>query len=402
MNGKDFIHQISSIDMPDMERIRKNCLAGLSEAKKSQKITAKRLVAVGLCAIIVLAIFPVGMMFINLNGNGVTLSDTGEIYDEHGNILNLKGLPAVDFIVQDDPYGDRLGVRNLPELIYQPGSYSINSNFGVIRVTTVNEYGKDSTKNQPIYLIQADVILDIENKLDENIEIIQYYRGACPGETNQILRQEGIYIVPLTDITEGENAGRHGVWGSLDVLFEVDDKGLIHSHSGYYDFKRFDGKPYQDLLAEIKTIKSDIAFSVVNQLWKIPVLYKMTVLDEPQESIDKNSIPVLQYRVFVELFNENAKVVDYEMALGLRDFYMLKDAPLLKKGAVYITGDILYGYDNVGMSGNRTLIIKNGNILVPLVKDSDFWVLNIKTVNELYDAIDRLNKYYDWEREMFY
>ncbi|MCL2085110.1 MAG: hypothetical protein FWH06_07640 [Oscillospiraceae bacterium] len=73
----------------------------------------------------------------------------------------------------------------------------------------------------------------------ETISIMQSkYGGCCADEETNLLRNGGVYMLPLR-YWEGE-----GVWiidGDLDVLFEVDDKGRVWSHSAFEEFNRYDG-----------------------------------------------------------------------------------------------------------------------------------------------------------------
>jgi hypothetical protein len=61
------------------------------------------------------------------------------------------------------------------------------------------------------------------------LKIKQSLYGGCVGdEQTNLLRVGGVYVLPLVRF---ESDDVWSVYGDLDALFEVDDKGLIHSHS---------------------------------------------------------------------------------------------------------------------------------------------------------------------------
>ena len=57
-------------------------------------------------------------------------------------------------------------------------------------------------------------------------------------EFTNMLKKGGVYLLPLW---HWEN-DVYLIYSDLDVLFEIDDYGLVWSHSIYPDFNRFDGK----------------------------------------------------------------------------------------------------------------------------------------------------------------
>jgi hypothetical protein len=101
-------------------------------------------------------------------------------------------------------------------------------------------------------------------------------------ERTNMLRAGGVYLLPL-EYYEEEDIWR--VWAELDVLFEVDDKGLIWSHSPYEGFSRFDGRGANELADAILAITSDenlpaavTTFGQIARHWG--VLVDVTVLSE--------------------------------------------------------------------------------------------------------------------------
>ncbi len=54
------------------------------------------------------------------------------------------------------------------------------------------------------------------------------------------------------------------VIGDMDVLFEVDDKGRVWSHSAYEDFNQYDGQDVDKFIGELQTLISNDDFLLAN------------------------------------------------------------------------------------------------------------------------------------------
>lgn len=83
----------------------------------------------------------------------------------------------------------------------------------------------------------------------------------CLGTTN-LLREGGVYLLPL----EQFNAEWY-VTGDMDVLFEVDDKGNVWSHSAFEAFNQYDGQAAGHLISELRTLSSNDDFLLSNSLF---------------------------------------------------------------------------------------------------------------------------------------
>jgi len=78
---------------------------------------------------------------------------------------------------------------------------------------------------------------------------------SCIGEPI-LLRKGGVYLLPLGCFDwEGEDYWH--VMGEEDVLFEVDERGMVFSHSDFPAFAAYDGKPYAALLEDIRAVVRD-------------------------------------------------------------------------------------------------------------------------------------------------
>jgi len=118
-------------------------------------------------------------------------------------------------------------------------------------------------------------------ELPEVIEITQYkYGGCCAGEETNLLREGGVYLLPLY-FWDGGNTWQ--VAADLDVMFEVDNSGLIWSHSQYEGFNRFDGQEATVVADLITAMTSDVNFPAAVTLFGIiarhwGVMMEVTVL----------------------------------------------------------------------------------------------------------------------------
>jgi len=78
---------------------------------------------------------------------------------------------------------------------------------------------------------------------------------TCVGEP-MLLRRGGVYLLPL-GCFDWEGADYWYVMGDVDVLFEVDDRGLLYSHSSFADFAAYDGRPHAALMEDVRAIVRD-------------------------------------------------------------------------------------------------------------------------------------------------
>jgi hypothetical protein len=84
--------------------------------------------------------------------------------------------------------------------------------------------------------------------------------GMCGWDccTGTFMREGGVFLLPiLYSDSEWSRERNHDGWftyGYLDVLFEVDDEGLVWSNSWSSEFDRFDGRPWQMLARAIRGV----------------------------------------------------------------------------------------------------------------------------------------------------
>jgi len=67
-----------------------------------------------------------------------------------------------------------------------------------------------------------------------------------------LLRQGGVYLLPLM-----RHEGEFFLMGDMDVLFEVDERGNVFSHSALEAFSAYDDRPWQDVMDAVRDIVRD-------------------------------------------------------------------------------------------------------------------------------------------------
>lgn len=73
-----------------------------------------------------------------------------------------------------------------------------------------------------------------------NSEYYSYFMDPSKGVSHEGIREGGVYVLPL-ELKHGEDARvKYSVAGGFDFLFEVDNHGLIHSHSNLQAYTIYD------------------------------------------------------------------------------------------------------------------------------------------------------------------
>jgi hypothetical protein len=194
--------------------------------------------------------------------------DTGGVVAGAGSeskpkIETIFGLPTSDYTWDggDGVNADRMTMSELRYLMREFDSYdpNVSAVFAVVRVTGAEPYTRKlSWGTFEGQLATADILDIIGDSIDIPVKIEQSLYGGCTNsdETN-LLRIGGVYVLPLVKLESDEH---WTIYGDLDVLFEVDDKNLIHSHSEYPEIKKYDGKELASLWKDIRNLHSDWLF----------------------------------------------------------------------------------------------------------------------------------------------
>ena len=288
MKGKDIIAHAVRTEMPDMEQLRQNVIKrATAKVAVKRSVWVRRLVPVTACAILLLATFialphlqntipNTGNNFnsgseigINENGDNGNNSNNGqgngyvqnnesannqqevEQTPQHSDNLlppEFVGLPVTNHCLpQENPMASRMGVGSLLDILGTPGRavqfWDANpvQAFAFVRVVETTQDGDMLTSVVEV----LRTVWSRERELPEIMTLVQH-SGAimCCSPYGEMMREGGVFLLPLWYNDGSMQGWREGWfnWTYRDVLFEIDDKGLVWSRSNFSAFNRFDGR----------------------------------------------------------------------------------------------------------------------------------------------------------------
>ncbi|GHU49067.1 hypothetical protein FACS1894127_1270 [Clostridia bacterium] len=190
---------------------------------------------------------------------GLTLDGAEESAASYDSPDRWQGLPAEDFVLDEQGKtgvaADRMGFRTLGDLAAYADAWVV--------VPGIRETAQDGDNMQTSIAEYAETIGDyiITRQWDDHtistgsrVLIRQNLIGGCTmDEPNNLLRVGGVYLLPLKF---NQYWGAYDVVGDLDVLFELDDRGKIVSHSRFPEFNKYDGKSFSVLLDDVRALYS--------------------------------------------------------------------------------------------------------------------------------------------------
>ena len=168
----------------------------------------------------------------------------------------IRGLPTSDYTWDEGNTGteaNRLLTNELRLLMREFDSYdpTVKAAFAIVKVERVEQFAKNSEYGVEGQIATCGVLYNVlGDGLDVPFKVKQYLYGGCTNdEETNLIREGGVYVLPLVTI-EGQETWE--IYGDLDVLFEVNDKGLIVSHSSYSELNKYDNKPLSELWNDIE------------------------------------------------------------------------------------------------------------------------------------------------------
>ncbi|GHU94692.1 hypothetical protein FACS1894208_06220 [Clostridia bacterium] len=176
----------------------------------------------------------------------------------------IFGLPTSDYTWGegggggDDLNASRMATNELRYLMREFDSYhpNVKAVFAIVRVTDAEPHTRKlSYGTYEGQLATADVLEIIGDPLGNPVKIVQSLYGGCTNdEETNLLRVGGVYVLPLIYSDTDADRDVWVIYGDLDVLFEVDDKRLIHSHSKFPELNKYDGKELAFLWKDITNL----------------------------------------------------------------------------------------------------------------------------------------------------
>ena len=168
--------------------------------------------------------------------------------------------------------------------------------FAVVRIIDTRTEDSRYKSGFDYQISEAYVIENIYN--DCGVDRIQITQSIienhfCLGTTN-LLREGGLYLLPLK-----HEYNRWFVVGVMDVLFEVDDKGIVWSHSGFETFNRYDGMSVESLISELKELFADEDYMLANSSFgsalRSITLADVTIVDRSDKIKDDYGFECYEY-----------------------------------------------------------------------------------------------------------
>ncbi|MCL2633439.1 MAG: hypothetical protein FWD34_02870 [Oscillospiraceae bacterium] len=176
---------------------------------------------------------------------------------------SILGLPVDDFCLGDVQSGV-MADRHVYHELHDFFTYNSPRAFAFVRVldTRLVQEGREGYITRQISTVQ--VLANVWDNGDEVPQIIEVnqYSYNFDGYNAIFLRRGGVYLLAL-DCFDWEGSDWWNIMGDNDVLFEVDDKGLIWSHSRYYGFNQFDGETAGVVAEAFLDITADANFDIL-------------------------------------------------------------------------------------------------------------------------------------------
>ena len=337
MKGQEIINHIVRAKMPDREQVRENChrQAAVIGTVKKRNAWIRGAIPASVCAaVLLLCVWTIPGLFNtptpNIPNNPGVISSGNQQGGEQAGIatnpstdinttipglpdddfrrMTLVGLPVDNFSLADIDSGvaaDRMAYSQFSDFF----SYHAPQLFAFVRVANTEQW---EDKSRPVYgeggVLRQNSTLHIisalwsDGDVPKTITLSQSLYGGCMGdEKTNLLREGGVYLLPLSYSQPDDT---WYVMGDLDVLFEVDDNVRVWTHSRYEDFSRFDGQDASVLADIISAMAVDenlpaaiTTFGQIVRYWG--VLTEATVLSVARTA-DQWGYDQIAYRLKVD------------------------------------------------------------------------------------------------------
>jgi hypothetical protein len=325
--------------------------------------------------------------------------------NETPGITGVFGLEAEDFTYDLGPeyatVSRSIAIQDLYLMMYNFDNPNIETSVSIIRVLETSPAGYSSlgTKRQTA---QAEVLYSLGDPMPPEIEIMQSLSGGCQNaQQTNLVRKGGVYVLSL------ERQSQDDYWyapGDLDGLLEVDNNGLIHSHSIYEGLNKYDGVPLGTLWSDIEYLYHDHSLrSRFAALLKSDgdgehfsvVIGRVTGIAKGAGQFGGN---IYDVAVDQTIFGDDEEAIKVE--IGPSDSPdLILDKPYIFYSGEYGSNDPAARY--VNNIGSVAPLNAEGRITLPSAQDSSYWAHMVlfdfaegMTPDQLRDEIARIREFY--------
>ncbi|MCL1866017.1 MAG: hypothetical protein FWF82_01245 [Oscillospiraceae bacterium] len=290
-------------------------------------------------------------------------SDTVTRNTEHSTTLTLhRGLPINDYRPMNTPDIEYGTIPSLVELFADVPRIAVVRAEDVITADVVG----DSKYQSATLRVLEHLYCSDDVYCGESYTITQERYNFCiedgfssmrVSDSSHWLKEGGVYVLPMYGMECGDcTAGRREsnlaigicdhkiiINDELFVLFEIDDKGEIFSHSQNGNFNYFDGKDYGILINEIRRLRENEEFiqsraygfeSTLNTGWAALVEftasdYGESAWETPVYTANVNChFNDVQIPDSFDFFSDNCKLEDNGRYVAFFGYYEPLDSPL--------------------------------------------------------------------------
>ena len=307
MKGKEIIAHAVRVEMPDMEQLRERSIQQATKKETAKHSAwAKRLIPLAACLAVVLAVSIIFPYIIN-NDTPAPETTSGGKYPPLVE-LSMRGLPVENFSLANVENGGAMMSR----IAFM--NFGAMFEWGADCFAVVKVYDVESTKSNESHSFNEQIsnaaVLQAIYGCEDFAESIHIQIGQsiienhfCLGTTN-LLRKGGVYLLPLKQADD-----KWYIIGDMDVLFEIDDKGRVWSHSDFEDFKRHDGKSIETFIEDLQNMFSDEDFTLANSPFAGTLrgwtLADIKVTSAKKAATDRSGQPCFRYEFAVnEIFSD--------------------------------------------------------------------------------------------------
>ena len=320
------------------------------------------------------------------NENQTSLNPTKTIVDQSELSDEIKGLPVNNFKMSEIEQlteADRIAFFNFIDFF----KYEVDS-FAIVKVSTTKPVpAVDSRSEKQISTVNVLETVWGDN-IPDTIDITQYLSGGCNGdEVTNLMRQDGVYLLPLI-----EDNNNYYLISDLDVLFEIDDDGLIWSHSDFDDFNRFDSGEFKFVTDEIKRITQDETIMLSASPFGMALLSfqlaEVTILSEGVEEKNENGYAEITYTAGVERTLSGNDLLGEVTIRSYGD-----EGLLLNNGGRYLL--FIDNYEGTHYVNNNMIssVDEDGRIKNLSNERSPFASYNGYTVDKIKELADEVTEY---------